>query len=175
MIFQLCSHAIGAGNYHLAGQYVQISAALYLLLGVPALGVWFIWIGDIVRLMNLNDVADIVSDYTEVVVWYYLLNGLFRGYHVLLDISGYAVVGSIFDVLYGITNVSVIWLLCAYWEGIELYWIAVVELILASTFFVAFNILIACKGWLAPFTRGIIGSFALRVRKKFPNELYCFI
>lgn len=159
----LCSHAIGAENYNLAGQYVQIAAILYLIVGVPALGFWYVWIGDIVSLMGLDNVADIVSHYTTIVVWHYLISGLFRGYYVLLDISGYVRIGAIFDIVYMFTNVSMLWALCAYWDGINLFWIGVIELINAITFFTIFTILVACKGWIAPFTKGIFGGIALRV------------
>ena len=54
-LYTICSHAAGAENYHLAGQYIQIAAVLYLLVGVPMLGVWYIWIGDVARLMGFGE------------------------------------------------------------------------------------------------------------------------
>ena len=159
----LCSHAIGAENYNLAGQYVQIAAVLYLIIGVPALGFWYFFIGKIVSLMGLDNVADIVSHYTTIVVWHYLISGLFRGYRVLLDISGYVRIGAIFDIVYMFTNVSILWTLCAYWDGINLFWIGVIELINSVIYFTIFIILVACKGWISPFTKGIFGGVAFRV------------
>jgi Na+-driven multidrug efflux pump len=159
----VCAHAIGGENYTLAGQYVQIAAALYLLLGIPTLGVWYFWIGDIVRLMDLERVADMVSIYTKVVVWHYVLSGLFDGYNALLDITGHVTVVAVFDIIYGLTNVVILWLMCAYYEGFNLYLLGVTQLIVSVAFFIMFTFLVVYKGWLSSFAHGMLRTFALSV------------
>ncbi len=37
----VCSHAIGMGNYKLAGQYVQIGAIVYGVFAIPCMGIWW--------------------------------------------------------------------------------------------------------------------------------------
>jgi MATE family multidrug resistance protein len=160
----VCAHAIGAENYTLAGQYVQIAAVLYLLMGVPLLGVWYVWMGDAMLLMGLSQkVATIGAQYTRVVVWHYLLSGLFDGYNALLDITGFVTIGAIFDIIYGFVNVSVLWLICVYWPGVNLVIISLVELAISILFFIIFTLLVICAGWLAPFAKGMLGTFALNV------------
>ena len=160
----VCSHAVGAENYKLAGQYVQIAAVLYLLLGVPMLGVWYVWIGDVARLMGFpEDVVLLTAEYTKIMVWHYLLSGLFDGYNSLLDVSGYVLVGSMFDIIYGAINVAVLWILCAYWENVTLYWIGFAELMVSMTLLLIYTAVVAINGWLNPFMEGIICSFALSV------------
>lgn len=158
----LCAHAVGAENNHLAGQYVQISAVLYLFLGIPALGVWWVWIGDVVKLMGLERLADIVSQYTKIAVWHYALGGLFEGYNSLLDVCGYVTIGAMFDIAFGFTNLVILWLSCIYWEGFDLIKLAIVELIVSFAFFIGFTIFVACMGWLSPFTDGMLKSCAFR-------------
>lgn len=160
----VCSHAVGAENYKLAGQYVQIAAVLYLLLGVPMLGVWYIWIGDVARLMGFpEDVVAITAEYAKIMVWHYLLSGLFDGYNSLLDVTGYVMVGSIFDIIYGAINVAVLWILCAYWDNVTLYWIGFSELMVSVTLFLIYTAVVVVNGWLDRFMGGMIGSFALFV------------
>jgi hypothetical protein len=159
----VCGHAIGGGNYTLAGQYVQIAAVLYLLLGVPTLGVWYFWIGDVVRLMNLERVADMVSNYTKITVWHYLLSGLFDGCFALLDITGHVTVVAVYGIIEGLANVILLWLMCEYYEGFNLYLLGVIQLILGVTFFVLFTLLVVDQGWLSSFAHGMFRTFALSV------------
>ncbi len=164
----VCAHAIGAGNDTLAGQYVQIAAALYLIMGVPLLGVWYVWIADVARLMGLSDqVVGVIGEYTRVVVWVYLMSGLFEGYNSLLDITGYASVGAIVDVVYGFVGTSVLWLACVYWDDMNLYWVAMIELIVSVLFFIGFTIIVACGGWLNRFAKGMLQTCAIRVSFSF--------
>ncbi len=160
----VCSHAVGAENYKLAGQYVQIAALLYLIVGVPMLGVWYFWIGDVVLLMGFEEeIANTTAEYAKIVVWHYLISGLFDGYNSLLDVTGYALIGSIFDIIYGTVNVVLLWVLCTSWDGVTLYWIGFFELMVSILFFVVFTILVAWRGWLNRFAEGMLGSFALYV------------
>jgi MATE family multidrug resistance protein len=160
----LCAHAIGAENYILAGQYVQIAAVIYLIMGIPSLAVWYIWIGDVVLLMGLSDkVALITAQYTKIIVWHYLLSGLFDGYNALLDITGYVTIGAILDIIYGLIEVTVLWIMCKYWDGVNLVHISLVELGLSIVFFILYTLLVICQGWLSRFTKGMLGTFALGV------------
>lgn len=161
----VCSHAIGAENYKLAGQYVQIAMTVYCVLGIPVMGVWWFIMEDCLRLFGLNEeVVAIGAQYSKIVIFHYMFSGLFDSYTALLDISGYAVPATVFDVITGGAEAVVIWSLLEFQEGMTLYWVGVAHLVTGVSCFIVFTSIAVCKGWLDPFWDGMFKTFAMKVR-----------
>jgi len=164
----VCSHAIGADNYYLAGQYVQIALVIYCLLSIPIMGVWWFVMGDCLRLFGLNEeIVNMGVQYTKVVIFDYIVTGIFDSYTALLDISGYAVPATAFDVIAGGADLLVVWCILAYVPGISLFWVGVAHLTSGIICFVLFTSIAVCKGWLDPFWNGLVKNFALKVSQSF--------
>lgn len=161
----VCSHAIGAENYNLAGQYVQIAMTVYCALGVPIMGVWWFVMEDCLRLFGLNEeVVAIGGQYSKIVIFHYMFSGLFDSYTALLDISGYALPATLFDIIAGAAEAVVIWSLLAFQEGMTLKWVGVAHLVTGVTCFIFFTLIAVCRGWLDPFWDGLFKTFAIKVR-----------
>lgn len=64
----LCAHAVGAGNPTLAGHYIQLAVFFYLLLNVPVLFFWFVYMRDIVLFLEWGEeeTAQMAEDYIRV-------------------------------------------------------------------------------------------------------------
>jgi len=158
----VCSHAIGAENYSLAGQYVQIVMVIYILCAIPILACWWFFMGDCIRLFGMNeDVITMGGDYAKIVVFEYIVSGLFDGISTLLDVSGYAFIATVMDVVAGSMDVISVWLLLAYAE-IDLFWLGAAQLVSSVVFYVLFVGVAVCRGWLDPFWSGLTKTFALK-------------
>jgi len=168
----VCSHAIGAENYDLAGQYVQIASLLYLAFAIPAMGVWWFLIDDCIRLFGMNEqVVQMGTEYTKVVIFEYVARGIFDAYTALLDINGHALPATIFDMITDAMGCGVTWVLMAYVDGFNLFWVAVTILSTTICCFIVFTLIAVCQGWLDPFWNGMINTCALKNTSAVKNVL----
>jgi len=159
----VCSHAIGADNYYLAGQYVQIAMILYILCALPILACWWFFTSDVIHLFGMNEnVITIGGGYAKIVVFEYVVAGIFDGISTLLDVSGYAFIGTVMDVVAGAMDVISLWLLLMYVEEMNLFWVGAAQLGSSILFYVLFGSIAVFKGWLDPFWSGLTKTFALR-------------
>ena len=164
----VCSHAIGHGNNFLAGQYVQIGVFVYIVFSIPAMAMWAFVMGDLLKFLGFSDViARIGVEYTRVVVFHYLMEGVAESYCVLLDITGHETFGMFVDLAEGVADVGVVWVMLEYVPGIDLVTVGFMHLVIAVVFFIFMLGAALCKGWLADYWSGMLGSFALTV-SRFP-------
>ena len=161
----ICAHAIGAENYQLAGQYVQISTVLYIGLSIPIFILWYFVMGDCIRLFGFgDDVVAIGEQYTKIVIFDYVMDGIADAYTELLNMTGYATQGMIFDIVTGSIDILVVWLLLAFTPGMSLFWVGATHLIGTVVCFIIFTFICICLGWLDPFLEGMVHTFAFKVR-----------
>ena len=166
----VCSHAVGADNHYLAGQYVQIAMVVYVLCAIPILACWWFFMGNLIRLFGMNeDVIAIGGGYAKVVVFDYIVAGLFDGISTLLDVSGYAFIGTVMDVVAGAMDTICIWLLLVYVKEMSLFWVGAAHLGSSLIFYTIFGAVAVFRGWLDPFWSGLTKTFAL---KNFPAVKY---
>ena len=159
----VCSHAIGAENYSLAGQYVQIAMVLYILCSVPIVACWWFLMDDCIRLFGMDaHVVAMGADYAKVVIFDYVAGGLFDEFIALLDVSGYALPATMFDVLGGAIDMMSVWLLLMYVEEMNLFWVGVAQLGTSVVLYIIFGTFAVYKGWLDPFWSGMTKTFALK-------------
>jgi Na+-driven multidrug efflux pump len=67
----LCAHAVGAGNPTLAGSYIQLAIFFYLLVNVPVLFLWFVYMRDVILFLEWGEeeTAQMAEDYIRVYVF----------------------------------------------------------------------------------------------------------
>lgn len=168
----LCAHAIGCNNFFLAGQYVQIASVTYILVSIPFLGVWWFIMGDCIRLFRMNEqVVEIGVKYTKVVIFDYMVDGVFGNFYTLLDINGQVTQATAFDIITGLTDCILTWMLLANWEDVDLFWIGASMLFMSTVHYFFFTLLALCKGWLDPFWEGMVKSVAFRNTDAVKNVL----
>eukprot|EP00542_Grammatophora_oceanica_P015452 CAMPEP_0194050584 /NCGR_PEP_ID=MMETSP0009_2-20130614/36087_1 /TAXON_ID=210454 /ORGANISM="Grammatophora oceanica, Strain CCMP 410" /LENGTH=837 /DNA_ID=CAMNT_0038697295 /DNA_START=47 /DNA_END=2560 /DNA_ORIENTATION=- len=165
--FTLCSHAYGAGNYKLAGQYVQISAILYSIMIIPTLILWIIFTDDVILLFGFDEnVASIGRDYVTVTIFADWIRGLDEAYHGLLDVVEREVwsmsIGIAHDV---IANVFIL-VLFLLKEDATLQEAGYIQ-VGCGVVFIIFNCWYTVrKGWVNRFLGGMLGSFTWTDNRK---------
>ncbi len=162
-ITTLCSHAIGADNYKMAGSYAQISTVLYAIMSVPLLAAAWMYMESGLQLFDLDDVAvEIGTKYTKVIIFHFLIEGLYGALFVLLDINGYEEYTTLYGIFYGGVELVLVWVLLATVEGFDLFWVGVTHLcigIFLNSMFLGSAIWL---GWFDPFWEGLVKTFALK-------------
>lgn len=161
----ICSHAIGDGRNHLAGQYVQISVIVYVVFSIPLLLMWVFVVGDVMLFLGLpEEVARIGLDYTRVVVFHYLLEGVHSSYSVLLDITDHEMFGMWLEIAEGIISIAAVSVVCVTNPSTDLVTVGFLHLVVGVFFFVLTMAWALWKGWMSAFWGGMLGSFALKNR-----------
>jgi len=164
----LCAHAVGAGNSDLAGEYIQLAITFYMLFNIPVIIGWYIYMYDVVLYLEWGDIdtAKLASAFVRVYIFSYLFSAVSTSLWQLLEITNHAVVGTIFDIIWGFFNVLLIGATIGIKGGDSLTLVDVAWIYNGtSLFFIFFTYALAdCRGWLKPFKRGLYQTFALRVR-----------
>jgi Na+-driven multidrug efflux pump len=159
----LCAHAVGAGNYFLAGQYIQLAIIMYLLFNVPVVYFWWNYMYDIILYLEWGDdaTAAMAQEFIRVYIWSYLLGGISSSVWQLLEVADHTIAGTLMSIAWGVTNVLVIGYLVIATSGATLTQVGYAY-IGTSIFFIGLTLLIAiCSGWFAPFSKGLFGSIAI--------------
>lgn len=146
----------------LAGQYVQHAIVLQLLLGVPLLVVWAIYMEDVVEwLVQSESVAEIARDYARVVVFYYLVQSMTRTCTVVFHICGHEHFESIIDFTTLFLQLVVVACVVSQVESSSLITVGYIQVLIGVAGAVAKLMFPAMRGWMKPFRKGIFGHVAL--------------
>mmetsp|Transcript_3571 Transcript_3571/g.7319 ORF Transcript_3571/g.7319 Transcript_3571/m.7319 type:complete len:950 (+) Transcript_3571:101-2950(+) len=159
----VCSHAVGYGNNKLAGQYVQMVATLYTIFSIPLFGMWWFVMGPALRWFGLNAAAvDIGVRYTKLLIFDYLIEGIFEAVGAIPDVTGKERVTNIYQVSHEVIEFAVVWVLFAKVEEFDLFWMGVLHLGSAFIGIVGFTAVTVKLGWFDPYWEGLTKSFALK-------------
>jgi len=158
----VASHAIGAGNNYLAGQYVQISAILYTMALMPCAILWWFATYPVMLWLGFPEsIALIAQKYARISMLCDLVEGLSDCYHSILEITDHEVFSALLDVVEGLIELMIFGAILMYRELtlIDMVWIQV----FLDTFFMIFTVIISLKkGWMRPYWNGIFKNFALK-------------
>mmetsp|Transcript_3605 Transcript_3605/g.8012 ORF Transcript_3605/g.8012 Transcript_3605/m.8012 type:complete len:341 (+) Transcript_3605:674-1696(+) len=162
----LCSHAVGAENYKLAGQYVQISAFLYTVGFIPHALFWSFYLDDAIRWFGFSEaVAKMGFDYGMVMLFHDLLEGIGEAYHGLLEVIDREQWSTAMVVAEDLTSTVVVFLVVSL-QDIALSEIALIHLTTGIIFFAFNNWYTVYKGWVNPYLEGMVGSHAITVSRE---------
>jgi len=161
----LCSQAVGARNYKLAGQYVQICAVIYTFCMIPNIAVWSFFIDDVIILFGFDaKIAEIGHSYAIVLLFRQWLTGVNQAYHGLLNVIDREKWSTFISVLDDTVGVLII-LGVVLTKETTLKEIALIKLGVALFFFMFNCCYTVYKGWMKNYLEGMIGSFALSNQK----------
>lgn len=159
----LGSQAVGAKNYKLAGEYVQISVVMFTLFFVPNIVVWMFLTDDVVKLFGFNDkTAQDAQSYARFFVFEQMVNGFLEAYGSLLGVIDH----ERFIVFMSIANelvATVIILAFLLTKTITVADVGLIQLISALLFFGLTVALSQWFGWMKKYSEGMFRTFALRV------------
>jgi hypothetical protein len=168
----LCSHAVGAENYKMAGQYVQVCSLLFTLLFIPNILIWSFLVDDVILLFGFNeDTARIGQQYAIVVLFHEWLLGLSYAYHGLLNVIGYENFVTFIDVVEGLVSVCAVAALVITRDETTLQEVGLINLAIGVVFFLFTVWYTICKGWINDYLEGMVGSFAFFV-STFSKQLH---
>jgi len=158
----LSAHAIGAGNYHLTGQYVQLSVVLFSICGIVLAFFVDTFTFDMLIFLDMNArVANIGQQWASVASWAAVINGINESFFQFMNVMDTDIWSNVIMMLMNAVNTSAIagTLLS---EKTNLAHVGVIQLC-TSVLFVVINItFMACKGWLDTCWSGLVDTFALK-------------
>ncbi len=158
----LASHAIGAGNYKMAGSYSQISTVLYVTMSIPFLGACWFWMETGLQLFGLDEITvEIGTKYTKVAIFHHLIEGMYDALFVLLDINGYEKETTLYGTVYGAIELGLVWGLLATVKGFDLFWVGVTHLCVDLVLNGIFLSSAIWLGWFDAFWEGLVKTCAL--------------
>jgi Na+-driven multidrug efflux pump len=162
----MIAHAIGANNNFLAGQYVQLSLSLYLIVGAPFLVFWYCFTYEIILYLAWGDdsVAEQAQDFVKIYIWSYVTDSIHQAIGPLLDVTGHDVFTTTIDLLKSMTNVIIL----VYWikSNIEFNLDSVAWMYLgtSSGYLLLSSTMAIANGWLKPFIKGMTRKPAIMNR-----------
>jgi len=165
-LYVLCSHAVGAQNYTLAGRYAQLSVVVYQVLYIPIMVLywthgsmeWVIsWLGLSERDATAVDIANQFAPYAMLYVSVAVFDTTL---HSLLDIIGLerysTLLKGIHSIVsfFGVTYISL-------FEDAELWMIGVWHVGLCALFFTVNMLIVIYNQWLNDYWRGMLWTCSL--------------
>jgi len=160
----LLSHAIGAGNNYLAGQYVQLSAFLYTILMIPCVVFWYFTVEALMIWLGFSPaIAVYAQHYANFAVYIDLIEGWGECIHSVLDVTDREQFGTVLDFIQGIVELCMALGILYLKEDPTLIDLAIMDLVLESIFTI-FTIFYAgfYKPWLRPYMEGMTKNIALK-------------
>mmetsp|Transcript_32802 Transcript_32802/g.37315 ORF Transcript_32802/g.37315 Transcript_32802/m.37315 type:complete len:878 (+) Transcript_32802:172-2805(+) len=157
----LCSHAVGAKNFKLAGQYVQISTLIYIILYIPNMVLWLYFMDDVILLFGFNQAtADLALKYTLVQVFDDIILGIIEAWDGLLDVIGFEVFTTVLGVIFEILGVGASAALLIFREETTLVELALLNMCMTVLYILlSIGICVCCtNGRLNKYIVGICGN-----------------
>jgi hypothetical protein len=159
----LCSHAIGAGNRVLAGQYIQIATVLYVLAFAPLFVCWEFLMGPLLSFLGFDEVTRQIGEhFTILYLFYKFLVGVGESAHELLDVIGLEKYSTAFNFVYEtIVTVGIV-LVSIFSETSNLQLVGLVYVVFAALALIINVAIVVWNGWFDRYLEGMVGSFAMR-------------
>jgi multidrug resistance protein, MATE family len=159
----LCSHAIGAENYHLAGQYTQIAIILYELLFLPQAYFWWyftktgmLWMG------FAEQEAEIAQSYARIYVVASTVSAPHNGFAYLLGVSGYEKICTLSSCLHSVADFFAVVGVLRCMDVPTLQTVGIAHMLVDIFFFIGKLVYMRFREWWwKQYWPGIVGNFAI--------------
>jgi len=146
----------------IAGRYVQHAIVLQLVLGVPLLFAWVMFMEDLVQwLVQSDGIAQIAREYTQIVAIFFLVQSVTRTSTVIFHICGQEHFESVIDFATLMLQLIAVGLVVVFDEHASLVTIGYVQVVIGMVGAAARLIVPVRRGWMKPFGKGIYGQVAL--------------
>lgn len=168
----LGSHAVGADNYLLSGQYTQLAVVCYLMFNIPVMAFWYWKTYGTLTLLGWADheTASLAQEFVRSVFSAVVFYGLTEAILQLWNIEEYAIQATLVRIVEGVTKIAALAVFLNW--PVDLQYITLepsLELmgwvITGSTLITLIATLLLsdsrCKGYLDPFQEGLFGRSAL--------------
>ena len=160
----LVSHALGAGNNKLAGQYVQICTILYVVIQLLFVCFWSAFTYDIILLMGFDStVAQMAQEYGRLAIWCDVIGGISEAYSDFFEVAGREIFIAVVGNAEAVAEFSALAIAILIFNG-SLISVAIIEIVNTVLFFVFTVAYTFWKGWAQPFSTGMLGSCSVKNR-----------
>lgn len=138
----LCSQAQGSGNRILVGNYIQLATVFFVALNIPFAFMWIAVIDDLMEWLGFDEeTASIAKEYTSIIVFVNIIDGVNEVVHEILDIIGHEVYSTVVNVTdEALTTLAIVGIVLG--RNPSLYQVGLVTLGL-STAFTVFNFVVS--------------------------------
>lgn len=154
------AHAIGSGDFKLAGQYVQLGMVIYLILQAPMVYVWWYYMAPLLGTFGLGSaIAELGQEYTRRAVFATLLGGLAEAFYALLDVTDHETFGATVDISFGALRTAAVFYILKFRDG-DLNDIAMIYIVVTGVQLLIGVVGAACAGWLKNYVGGMFKSCA---------------
>ena len=159
----LCSHAIGAENYHLTGQYVQLSVIAFLFCGILLAFLIDKFTYDVLEWLDMSsDIATIGQQWASIAAIAAVFDGTNEALFQFMNIIDTDIFSNVTLTLMSAVNTSAI-AIAFLNENATLVHVAFIKLGTEILFVMINIIFMAWKGWLDLCWSGLVESFSLKV------------
>lgn len=153
-------------NSFLAGQYIQLALLLQVLLNVPLLLVWVIYMEPVVLwFVGIPTIAAVARDYAGVVVIAYIVQSLTRTLTVAFHICGHDHFESIIDFVSSTLQLISIACVVVLVDNASLVTVGYVQVLITVSAAIAKVLYPVVRGWMQPFRKGLLQNVALLQHK----------
>jgi len=161
----LSSNAIGAGKYHLAGQYIQLSIIMFSLAGIPFIFIWGMFTYDMLISFGMSEnVAQMGQQWALVSVVACVFNGLNESFFQFSSVVDPDVHSNVIAVLMSAAQTASVSLTLYRYQYADLLHVALVKMTVIIIFIAINVIYCSCRGWLDLYWDGLMKSNALNNR-----------
>jgi len=152
----LCSHALSTGDWLLAGQYAQIGVLLNLLVSIPILAVWVIFMDDVILwLTDSENAADLALRFTKIIAVHHLLQSFSKTFTVLFNLTGDEHFETRFGIVEGLLTLVAICCTVSLAPEATLEEIGQLHLLIGASALVAKMVYACYRGWMRVFFKGL--------------------
>ena len=146
-----------------AGQTIQLAIFVQLVVGIPVLLIWYFLMGDVANwLVDDENIADIASTYTGVIIIDYILRGASRTFMLPFYLTGQAQFEANIDLVATVlTLVAIVFV--ATTNDLSLAAIGWVQVIIGIAKTIIKVAYVTLKGWLQPYKQGLLQTAAFKV------------
>jgi len=163
-IASLLPQARGAGNYVLAGRYLQLCQLLYSLFTIPVIIIWSIWMHDIILWFGFDEeTARISQAYSYPFLILTFLNGFDRGIHMFLSTMGHEHYSTVAQTASGAVQCLGV-VISVSSKNATLPMIGIIQTILGFLVTGSNIVYIFRHGWMDAYIEGLFGTLSLKVR-----------
>ncbi|MGK3739617.1 MAG: Na+-driven multidrug efflux pump [Bacillariaceae sp.] len=154
-----CCQAIGAENWKLAGQYVQLSVWIHQIYFIPLMILFWNRFDEIVLRLGFDEeIAESAQLYANYAMLYQAISVYHYAILQLLDVTDRENYSAIINSLQSALSFVGVLIFVNIHDGAQLWMLGLVRILIMVGFFLMNTIIVIWKGWLEGFWSGLVGS-----------------
>lgn len=165
-------HCVGTGNNYLAGQYVQMTAILYLIASLPAAIFWWYYMYDAIIWFGFDDeIASLGESFTQIALVEMAISGLGETFELFLEVTGFETFSTVYSIVGDFVELAGFFILFHLKGSMTLIDLMYYDLGVSIVLSALIALIPISKGWIKEYLPGMFFNFALRNTSALKNLL----